>query len=349
MLAAGGCSVVALCAPDTSLAHSWFVSRHVPIGYDEEHAVEALRAETSREHYDLVVIADEAFLHALGSRLQPWMENVLPFAADPASCARILDKNQMLRAIEGQGVAIPPSVTVSSADELPQAAQRVGYPLLIKDAVGCGGSGIRRVDQPDGLAAALASLAPAGGVTVQRMLKARSGCTDVVFDRGRARCWTSAYMLDQWPTPFEAATVRQPVAVPGLEAMLDAVGAATKYHGLGGIDWVEDETGARYFLEFNARVTHVIGPARSEFGRELGAMLRGVPPAPHEVVLPEHPIPIFPVHFVRALKSRPLDLLLWLPGRASSADIDWRDLGVIGSEVGAVAAGAIRRLRAALF
>jgi hypothetical protein len=65
-------------------------------------------------------------------------------------------------------------------------------------------------------------------------------------------------------------------------------------------------------------VTHVVGPARPAFGREIGAMLRGEPASPHEVRLP--------------------------PYRATSADLDWHDAGVPLAELGAMAAGALRRL-----
>jgi hypothetical protein len=344
MFVAGGCRVVALCPDDTSLARSWMIERHISVERDAERLVAALHEEIQRQRYDFVVVGDEDLLHALGSRVQPWMNGVLPFAADEATCALVLDKNAMLRAMAGRGVPIPPFVTASSPDELAGAAERIGYPLLLKAAAGCGSAGIRRVDAPDQLLLAYADLAPAGEIAVQRFLRARSGCTDVIFDRGVPRAWTSAYMLGQWPTPLHPATLRKPVSVPGVDAMLRAVGDATRFHGLAGIDWIEDEAGSLYFLELNARPTHVVGPARAAFGRELGAMVRGTPAAPHEVRLPPRAIPVFPSHFVRALKTRPLDLLQWLPFRASSADLDWRDFGVVSAELGAMAAGAARRL-----
>jgi hypothetical protein len=345
MLGVAGCCVTALCPADTSLAHSWRIDRNVAIPRDPDCAVESLRGVVDAERFDLVVIADEALLHAMGYRLAPWMRGVLPVEPDPATAALILDKNRMLQAIDAAGIHVPPFVTVTARDGLREAADRIGFPLLLKDAVGCGGAGVRRAATPQELPAAFDSLAPAGEYTVQRFMSARSGCTDVLFDRGVPRCWTSAYMLQQWPTAFDPSTVRQPVSVPGIAAMLRAVGTATGFHGLGGVDWLEDEHGALSFLEFNARATHVVGPARPAFGREIGAMLARAPAQPHEVVLPARPVPVFPEHFVRALKTDRAALLQWLPLRASSADLDWYDAGVLGAELRDIVDGAWRRVK----
>ena len=344
MLRVGASRVAALCPRDTSLAHSWLVDRRVTIERDESAALAALRGAISREHFDLIVIGDEALLHALSRSPEPWVERVLPFRTDAETRRLILDKNAMLRAVAARGVLVPPFLTVASDAELPHAAEEIGYPLVLKDAAGCAGAGVRRVDRSDELSTAYASLARVGEVAVQRFVGGRPGCTEVLFDHGVPRCWTSALMLEQWPTAFAGCTVRRPIARPGVEMMLHAVGAATGFHGLGGIDWLEDDEGRLYFLEFNARVTHVVGPARRAFGAEFAAMMAGSPPAPHAVELPGRTVPVFPRHLIRALKSRPADVLQWLPFRQTSADLDWRDVGVVASELGNLAAAGVRRM-----
>lgn len=51
---------------------------------------------------------------------------------------------------------------------------------------------------------------------------------------------------------------------------------------------------------------------------------------------------MFPSYFVRALKARPLDVLQWLPFRATSVDLDWRDAVVVGAELRDIAAVMLR-------
>jgi len=205
---------------------------------------------------------------------------------------------------------------------------------MLKDVVGCGGAGVRRAATPQELLSAFDSLAPAGEYNRAALLAGRSGCTD-----GPVRPW-GAPLLD---LGVHARSVADAVrSGDGASARQRARrrGDAprrwcrkTGFHGLGGVDWIEDEDGTLLFLEFNARVTHVVGPARPAFGREIGAMLAGAPAQPHEVVLPPRLVPVFPAHFIRALKSNRAGLLQWLPLRASSADLDWRDGGVLGAEL----------------
>jgi hypothetical protein len=344
VLAAAGCRITALCPTANSLAHSSLIERHVPSDPNDDAAtVETLRRALEAP-WDHVVIADEALLFAMASRLQPWMDGVLPVAAEIEALRLILDKNRMLVAMRDAGVTIPPFVTVDQADDLSGAAYALGYPLMLKDAVGAGGVGVRRVDGPGALTDAYRSLDPPGAVTLQRFVEGRAGCTEVLFDHGVPRCWTSAYMLEQWPTAFEPATKREPVSEPRIEAVARAIGAATGFHGFGGIDWIRGADDELYFLEFNARVTHIVGPARAKFGREFGAMLAGVPATPYEIVLAPDVVPVFPAHFLRALKTRRVgDLLGWLPFRPTSVDLDWRDYGIVCHELFRLVAGGAHR------
>ena len=148
MLRTAGCRVTALCARDASLSHSWLIDRYIETTHDEAATLAALRATVEAERFDFVAVADEALLHALGRNLEPWMARVLPFAATPEMCALILDKNKMLDAMERKGIPLPPSLVVRSREQLDAAAARIGYPLVLKDAVGCGGNSVRRVDAP---------------------------------------------------------------------------------------------------------------------------------------------------------------------------------------------------------
>jgi len=256
---------------------------------------------------------------------------VLPFEPDPSTTDLMLDKNRMLEAMDAAGIPLPSFVTVAARAGLEEAAARIGFPLMLKDVVGCGGAGVRRAATPQELRSAFDSLAPAGEYTVQRFLAGRSGCTDALFDHGVPRCWTSAYMLDQWPTPFDPATVRQPVSAPGVAAMLRAVGAAPVSTAWAASTGSRTRT-ARSSSWSSTRASRTCGSGGPAFGREIGAMLAGAPAQPHEVVLPPRLVPVFPAHFIRALKSNRAGLLQWLPLRASSADLDWRDGGVLGAE-----------------
>ena len=69
------------------------------------------------------------------------------------------DKIRAKAAVAKAGVRVVPGRAdpVMSDDDLAAAAQEVGYPVLVKPSAGGGGKGMRRVNSPEDLAAAIAS------------------------------------------------------------------------------------------------------------------------------------------------------------------------------------------------
>lgn len=88
----------------------------------------------------------------------------------PETLASLGDKLAARRTAVAVGVPIVPGMSellqldaAGISRELQQRAAEIGYPLLIKAAAGGGGRGMRRVDEPEGLAAAVAAAAREAG------------------------------------------------------------------------------------------------------------------------------------------------------------------------------------------
>ena len=82
------------------------------------------------------------------------------FIGPPASAIETMgDKIRARHAVESRGVATVPGIAEPGLDDaaLIAGAERVGFPVLIKPAAGGGGKGMYRVDEPAGLAHALAA------------------------------------------------------------------------------------------------------------------------------------------------------------------------------------------------
>jgi acetyl-CoA carboxylase, biotin carboxylase subunit len=83
------------------------------------------------------------------------------FVGPPAGALRMLGNKLAARAAAAQaGVPIVPGTLAQVENDTPRLhaeAQEIGYPLLIKAAAGGGGRGMRRVDEPAELSAALLS------------------------------------------------------------------------------------------------------------------------------------------------------------------------------------------------
>ncbi|HEY9015536.1 MAG TPA: biotin carboxylase N-terminal domain-containing protein, partial [Gemmatimonadales bacterium] len=84
----------------------------------------------------------------------------LTFIGPPASAIRAMgDKNEARRRMDAAGVPIVPGTrdAVGDLKSASEAADRIGYPVMVKASAGGGGKGMRIVRQPGALASALES------------------------------------------------------------------------------------------------------------------------------------------------------------------------------------------------
>jgi 3-methylcrotonyl-CoA carboxylase alpha subunit len=84
----------------------------------------------------------------------------LSFIGPPASAIRAMGLKSAAKALmEGAGVPVVPGYHAEAQDLATFAAEaeRIGYPVLLKASAGGGGKGMRVVERPDDLAAAIAS------------------------------------------------------------------------------------------------------------------------------------------------------------------------------------------------
>lgn len=199
------------------------------------------------------------------------------------------DKQRAREIAEEAGVPIVPGsrrFLPEVLEGLTEAAQTVGYPLLVKAAAGGGGIGMRRVDSPDKLAEtvmATQSMASKafgdGSVFLERFVpKARhveiqvfgfgDGTAVHLFERDCSLQRRFQKVIEESPAPGLPASVRQDMA----EAALRLV-RAVSYGGAGTVEFIVDaETFAFYFLEMNTRIQVEHPVTEMVTGRDLVAM-----------------------------------------------------------------------------
>jgi acetyl-CoA carboxylase biotin carboxylase subunit len=199
------------------------------------------------------------------------------------------DKQRAREIAEEAGVPIVPGsrrFLPEALEGLTEAAQTVGYPLLVKAAAGGGGIGMRRVDSPDKLAEtvmATQSMAAKafgdGSVFLERFVpKARhveiqvfgfgDGTAVHLFERDCSLQRRFQKVIEESPAPGLPASVRHEMA----EAALRLV-RAVSYGGAGTVEFIVDaETFAFYFLEMNTRIQVEHPVTEMVTGRDLVAM-----------------------------------------------------------------------------
>ncbi|HEX8805455.1 MAG TPA: ATP-grasp domain-containing protein [Candidatus Aquilonibacter sp.] len=262
-----------------------YVSEHIAGSRDVVEAAAQLEQLLALRRFNWVIIADDDLLRALVERSNiaappSW----LPF--DPRnSDARslLLSKHEFAGCATHFGIPVPESHLAGTVEEAALHAENLGFPVVLKGAYGSAGDAVHVVNDASALHAASAKFfASCRHVLVQRYVKGPVAAAYVLYDRGEV-VGASTHLLEcPFPNGFSAPTLRLPFVHPTVNAALYAVGAATHFHGLAGIDFVQDEkTGELFALEVNPRPTAGFsdGPATRKFFAPLvAAFLKGQAP-----------------------------------------------------------------------
>lgn len=189
----------------------------------------------------------------------------------PESIVDMGDKERAREIARAAGVPIlpgSPRFAEGQSDELLQAADQVGYPLLVKAAAGGGGIGMRRVDKPEQLLAVVQATQSMAGkafgdssVYFERYVpRARhievqvfgfgDGSGVHLFDRDCSVQRRFQKIVEEAPAPRLSQTVRDRLYTAAL-----ALVRQQSYVGAGTVEFIYDiDRDDIYFLEMNTRI-----------------------------------------------------------------------------------------------
>jgi predicted ATP-grasp superfamily ATP-dependent carboligase len=333
VLAAAGARVVALSPPGYAVTATRFVDRVIDAPAELDAYVDALRDHVRVHRYAWVLVADDPLLVALRARVvrgERWLGELLPIAGDHPWVSIVGSKTAFAALGAAAGLPVPASRGCGSLADAERAADELGLPLMLKQAVGFAGLGVRLVRERAELARAWADVG--GGaepVVAQRFVEGPVGNTIFLMQRGRPIAWMSAYKARTFQGPFGPSSARRFMAHDDVAPLLARIGALTGYHGFGAVDWIHGADDRLHTIELNARPVPAIhmGPrAGVDFARAVREMLAGeatvqVPPAPPDDA-PVHPM--FPEDVYRAA-TEGRELRDWLPARPTRSDVPWTD------------------------
>ncbi len=278
LLDRAGASVVSLSPGPLGL--SGYVAERLRCSRDPQLAAAQLRALVAERHFDWTIVADEMLLRALleggdAGRSAAWLP-VDP--ADDAAVRLLLSKHAFVERAAELGIPIPESRIAATVIEAMEYARIIGYPVVLKGDRGFGGSEVRECYDARALAIACRELfATNARLVVQRCIVGLRASACVLYDRGTVAAYTSYRAECCYPDSHSASTVHERFEHDSIAPVARALGRATGFHGMAGIDFMSDGD-ALYALEINPRPT--IGFAGTEANRAFFApavrrLLRG--------------------------------------------------------------------------
>lgn len=263
-LARTGAEVVGLGdAPESLLppevARSLHAYLRVPRLWDEAAVLEAVRASHERAGLDRIECLWEPGM-LLAARLRealgvPGMtvEETLPFR----------DKERMKRKLDEAGLRTPRHASATDARTALEAAERVGFPLIVKPVDGAGSQDTHRADDRSELERLLPGLAHVPELSVEEYIEGEEFTFDTICVDGAVRYFNIAWYR---PKPLigrsvesispQTVTLRhvdQPTLAPGRNlgpAVLRALGFRT---GFTHMEWFLTPDGEAVFGEIAAR------------------------------------------------------------------------------------------------
>ena len=187
---------------------------------------------------------------------------------DPDSMERLSDKAKLKELIRGTGLSvIPGTKAVASAAEAERAAERIGYPVMLKACAGGGGRGIRLIRSEEELADAYHQASgealnafgdgslylekyifPARHVELQ-VLADEYGNAVCLGDRDCSLQRRNQKLLEETPSPAVGGGQREKIMALAAEAV-KKIG----YVGAGTLEFLLDREGRFWFMEMNVRL-----------------------------------------------------------------------------------------------
>ena len=192
------------------------------------------------------------------------------FIGPPASAIRAMGSKSAAKALMAKaGVPLTPGYHGDNQDPafLEAQARDIGFPVLIKASAGGGGKGMRRVDQAEDFAAALASCQREAKnafgdqqVLVEKYVLRprhieiqvfgdRHGDCVYLFERDCSVQRRHQKVLEEAPAPGMTLERRAAMGQAAVEAA-KAVG----YVGAGTVEFIAHQDGSFYFMEMNTRL-----------------------------------------------------------------------------------------------
>lgn len=278
MMARAGVEVDVVAAAGHPVRRSRHVRRVFTAAANDEAFRATVSARLATGEYALLLAMDEPGRDLLyrGER-DAAIEPYLPVPRANPLREAFSDKERFLGWCERNGVPVPQTRVVATADEGIAFAAEWDFPVVLKGAVGMGGKAVRVCGGEDEVRVAYRELAAGGGhVLAQRFVRGAVGSCSLVAWRGRVGAWTASEKWISLADGLGPSAVRRLRNDAELGRLVTRIAAAGEVTGITGFDWIEGAPGE--FLVIDPHFGRCTPPAAiSDYsGVDVGAAVRGL-------------------------------------------------------------------------
>lgn len=232
---------------------------HVRSLWDEEAVIKALRERLRGSSLDRIECLWEPGI-ILAAQLRE-VFGVPGLTVDEATPFR--DKEQMKQVLDRAGIRTPRHVAASSTAAVWEAAEKIGFPVIIKPLAGAGSADTYRVGDRDELRAVLPRLRHVPAVSVEEFVEGEEFTFDTITVGGKIAYYNIAWYRprpliarsNEWISPQVIAlkNVDQPDLKGGVKMGFDVIKALRFDTGFTHMEWYKKADGEVVFGEIGAR------------------------------------------------------------------------------------------------
>lgn len=226
---------------------------------DEAAVLEQVRELSGRTRIDLVECLWEPFM-IMAARLREMLglpgmtvEETIPFR----------DKEVMKQVLDRAGIRTPRHASATTAGGVREAAEAIGYPLIVKPIAGAGSSDTYRIDSDAELERRLPLLRHVPEVSVEEFVEGEDFTFDCICVEGQIAHYNISFYRprallakeNEWISPQTVAIrdVDAPELEPGRRMGVDVLKALNFRSGYTHMEWYRKADGEAVFGEIAAR------------------------------------------------------------------------------------------------
>jgi len=273
--------------------------------------------------FDRVVPLTEAAMQRL------WQLDRMFPRTEPWQRALVADKHALVEHMQARGIAIPRHRRVDATFEIDAAVRDLGWPVVVKSSLGCGGRLVRIVETRDALADMLARAARLGGDwIVQEHVASPTYLVGGVFAAGEPLRLYACEKLAQNPARIGAAVHVRSMRDPALLDLGARVVRELAWTGFASVDAVRRADGTFLLLEVNPRPSGSLAGAHAadvDLFAPFARLLAGEMPAADLAFADGVDSWIFPKYLESAAHRSVKSVLRGLRDLWGEQGRDWRD------------------------